>query len=80
MMNPMRAVVVYLTLLLLLEECQLPLVARAVTTKMATAEQALLLGAKLAQDAGYRSRLFAELQLPVKTVRRPVRGVKKSAV
>jgi hypothetical protein len=51
----------WLTLLLLIDECKTPLVARTVTTKMGEAERALIAGAKLAQDVGYRSRLFEGL-------------------
>ena len=68
----------WLTLLLLIEECKAPLAARTVTAKMATSEQALVIGAKLAQDVGYRSRLFTEL--PEKTAGRRAPGVKKRAV
>ncbi|MFZ2949987.1 MAG: alpha-amylase family glycosyl hydrolase, partial [Desulfuromonadaceae bacterium] len=60
----------WLILLQLVEGCSAAATARVISTKMGAAERALALGAKLAQDVGYRSRLFAEL--PVKVVtRRP---------
>ncbi|MDD2898284.1 MAG: alpha-amylase family glycosyl hydrolase [Desulfuromonadaceae bacterium] len=51
----------WLTLLLLIERCRAPLSARVVATKMGEAERSLRQGIKLAQDSGYRSRLFAVL-------------------
>ena len=46
--------------------------------KMGEAERSIITGAKLAQDVGYRSRLFVEL--PEKSVQLRVPKVKKSAV
>jgi hypothetical protein len=51
----------WLTLLLLIEGYKVPLTSRVVSTKMGEAERAVSLGVKLAQDVGYRSRLFVEL-------------------
>ncbi|MFA7403873.1 MAG: alpha-amylase family glycosyl hydrolase [Pelobacteraceae bacterium] len=51
----------WLTLLLLLDGCGKSLSARILTTRMGDAERAINLGVMLAQDVGYRSRLFAEL-------------------
>ena len=66
----------WLTLLLLVEECKAPLSARVVSTRMGEAERAISLGVKLAQDVGYRSRLFVEL--PEKGVSRSSPKVKNS--
>jgi hypothetical protein len=65
----------WLALLLLLEKCKTPLSVRVVSTRMGEAERAISLGVKLAQDVGYRSRLFAEL--PEKVVARRAPLVKK---
>ncbi len=51
----------WLTLLLLVDECTTPVSARAVSTRMGEAERVITRGMKLAQDVGYRSRLFTEL-------------------
>jgi glycosidase len=48
-------------LLLLVEGLGATATARVVSTRMGEAERAIALGAKLAQDVGYRSRLFMEL-------------------
>jgi glycosidase len=50
------------TLLLLVVDCSETLSARLVSVKLGAAERSLSLGIKLAQDVGYRSRLFAEMQ------------------
>jgi hypothetical protein len=67
----------WLTLLLLVERCCIPLTARVLSTKMGEAERTLHLGITLAQDVGYRSRLFAEqpekvISLRVPRVKKPV--------
>lgn len=67
----------WITLLMLVEGCSEPLSARVVSTRMGAAERALRLGTKLAQDVGYRSRLFAEL--PEKAISRRTPTVKKTA-
>ena len=65
----------WLTLLLLVEGCSVPLTARLVSTRMGEAERSLRLGTTLAQDVGYRSRLFVELQ--EKVISRRIPTVKK---
>ncbi len=65
----------WLTLILLIETFATPASARAVSTKMAEAERAITLGVKLAEDVGYRSRLFVEL--PEKAVVKRTSPVKK---
>jgi len=65
------------TLLLLVEGLGATATARTVSTRMGEAERALALGAKLAQDVGYRSRLFMEL--PEKVVTKRVLRDKKPA-
>ena len=67
----------WLTLLLLVEECKAPLSARIVSARMGKAERALCRGEKLAQDVGYRSRLFVEL--PDTDCSRRSTGAKKPA-
>ena len=62
----------WLTLILLLDGCNAPLSARIVSTRMGMAERTISLGAKLAQDTGYRSRLFVELPEKVITKRTPL--------
>ncbi len=62
----------WLTLLLLVEGCKVPVSARAVSMRMGVSERAISQGLKLAQDVGYRSRLFMELPEKVVT-RRQVR-------
>jgi hypothetical protein len=66
----------WITLLLLVEGCNAPLSARVVSTRMGEAERAISLGTKLAQDVGYRSRLFAEL--PEKIISRRAPRPKKA--
>ena len=51
----------WLVLILLLEEYSSTVSARVVSTEMGEVERALNLGAKLAQDVGYRSKMFVEL-------------------
>ncbi len=51
----------WVMLLLLVDGCDDPLSARIISLRMGETERALRLGAKLAQDVGYRSRLFSEL-------------------
>ena len=51
----------WISLLVLMEGCSVPLSARAVSARMGRAERAISLSSKLAQDVGYRSRLFSEL-------------------
>jgi glycosidase len=65
----------WMTLVLLVEGCAAPLTARVVSMRIGAAERALRLGAKLAQDVGYRSRLFAGL--PEKVVAKSPPPVKK---
>jgi glycosidase len=65
----------WVTLLLLLEGLRSPLAAKTVATKCGAAERSLKEGITLAQDVGYRSRLFA--LLPVKVVSRPPAKPKK---
>lgn len=65
----------WITLLLLVEAFSAASSARVVSTRMGEAERSLNLGVKLAQDVGYRSRLFVEL--PEKAVSRRTSGVKK---
>jgi hypothetical protein len=65
----------WMMLVLLVEGCAAPLSARVVSMRIGAAERAIRLGAKLAQDVGYRSRLFAEL--PEKAVARRTPPVKK---
>jgi len=48
-------------LLLLIDGCGADSTARTVSTRMGAAERSLTTGAKMAQDVGYRSRLFSEL-------------------
>jgi len=60
------------TLLHLVEGCSATATARVVSTRMGEAECALYLGAKLALDVGYRSRLFAELPEKVVSKRPPL--------
>ena len=67
----------WITLLMLIEGCSVPLTARAVTARMGGAERAICLNVKLAQDVGYRSRLFSEL--PEKAAVRRTPRVKKPA-
>ncbi len=68
----------WLMLILLVEECKSPSSARVVTTKMGESERGIALGVKLAQDVGYRSRLFVEL--PEKAVTRRTLKTKKPVV
>ncbi len=51
----------WITLLMLVNGCEMPCSARLVSSKMAEAERSLGLVIKLAQDVGYRSRLFVEM-------------------
>lgn len=51
----------WMTLVLLVEGCSAPITARAVSMRIGAAERSLRLGAKLARDVGYRSRIFAGL-------------------
>jgi len=66
------------TLLLLVEGCCASSTAKAVSTMMGEAERALGLGTKLAQDVGYRSRLFAGQREKPVSLRTP--RVKKPVV
>jgi len=61
----------WLTLLLLMEGIGATSTARSVSTKMGEAERAMGQCVKLAQDVGYRSRLFVELPVKVVTRRPP---------
>ncbi len=63
------------TLLLLVEGCSAASPPRALSTKMGEAERAFNLGVKLAEDVGYRSRLFTGLPEKV-TSRRTQKGKK----
>ena len=54
-------------LLQLVDGCSGTAATRVISAKMGAAERSLCLGVKLAEDAGYRSRVFAEL--PEKDVR-----------
>lgn len=65
----------WLTLLLLVEGCTETLSARVASTRLAEAERGIAQGVKLAQDVGYRSRLFAGL--PEKVVAKRTPPVKK---
>lgn len=65
----------WITLLLLVEGCDAPLSVRVVSARMAEAERALRLGTELAQEVGYRSRLFTEL--PEKVISRSTQIIKK---
>ena len=65
----------WLALLLLVEGCTGPISSRVVSTRMGEAERAIAQGVKLAQDVGYRSRLFAGL--PEKVVVKRTPPVKK---
>ena len=65
----------WITLLILAEGCSKTSTARAVSMRMGEAECSLVLGAKLAQDVGYRSRLF--LKLPEKLAIPRIPRVKK---
>ena len=65
----------WMALLILLDGCGTAPTARTITARMGEVERDITLGVKLAGDAGYRSRLFAEL--PVKG-RRPVSAGKKT--
>ncbi|MDD2850318.1 MAG: alpha-amylase family glycosyl hydrolase [Desulfuromonadaceae bacterium] len=65
-------------LLLLVEHCKGAVSSRFVSTKMNEAERAICQGVNLAQDVGYRSRLFVELTEKTETPR--TRGAKKTVV
>jgi hypothetical protein len=68
----------WLALLLLLEGCGASASARTITAKMGEAERSICSGVKLAQDVGYRSRLFVDL--PEKAViQRASKGIKSAA-
>ncbi|MGB9082241.1 MAG: alpha-amylase family glycosyl hydrolase, partial [Desulfuromonadaceae bacterium] len=62
----------WMTLLLVVMECSAPSTARALSTRMGAAERSLCLGVKLAQNVGYRSRLFVELPEKVAIKRPPL--------
>jgi len=68
----------WITLLMLMEGCSVPLSCQGCYCKNGWAERAISLNVKLAQDAGYRSRLF--LELPEKAVVRRTPRVKKTCV
>ena len=51
----------WLTLIILVDECKDSASGRFVSTRMGEAERTIALGTKLAQDVGYRSRLFVKL-------------------
>ena len=68
----------WVALLSLIDGCSATISPRSLSMKMGEAERSIITGAKLAQDVGYRSRLFVEL--PEKSVQLRVPKVKKSAV
>jgi hypothetical protein len=51
----------WLTLLVAVEKCATTTAARTISAHMVEAEQSIVAGVKLAQDAGYRSRLFISM-------------------
>ena len=62
----------WIALLLLVDSCSVPISARTLSMKMGEAERSITSVTKLAQDIGYRSRLFTELPEKMVTQRTPV--------